>query len=242
MTASPDGLRRRGLRGAGAVSAGGRVVRRRHGHQDHDLRHRRAQPRAAGGAPGWCASGRRRSSASAPMRRCCSPKSNPPGAVAAAGERRGRRRSTRWRWGALSLRTRGVYFIMVTLAFAQMAYYAVHDTPLGGGTDGIYLSQTRRNWARLDLGQPRTRSTSSRRLLAAVFVFWRCCCARGFGRGALASASTSSACAPPASPPIRTSWRPSRSGGIAGLGILFCGEGRLRQPRAAELARVAARC
>ncbi len=41
--------------------------------------------------------------------------------------------------GALSLRTRGVYFIMVTLAFAQMAFYVVHDTPLGGGTDGIYL-------------------------------------------------------------------------------------------------------
>ena len=40
--------------------------------------------------------------------------------------------------GALSLRTKGVYFIMVTLAFAQMAYYVVHDTPLGGGTDGIY--------------------------------------------------------------------------------------------------------
>ena len=42
--------------------------------------------------------------------------------------------------GALSLRTKGVYFIMVTLAFAQMAYYVVHDTPRGGGTDGIYLT------------------------------------------------------------------------------------------------------
>jgi branched-chain amino acid transport system permease protein len=41
--------------------------------------------------------------------------------------------------GALSLRTKGVYFIMVTLAFAQMAYYVFHDTPVGGGTDGIYL-------------------------------------------------------------------------------------------------------
>jgi branched-chain amino acid transport system permease protein len=41
--------------------------------------------------------------------------------------------------GALSLRTRGIYFIMVTLAFAQMAYYVFHDTPVGRGTDGIYL-------------------------------------------------------------------------------------------------------
>jgi branched-chain amino acid transport system permease protein len=44
--------------------------------------------------------------------------------------------------GSLSLRTRGVYFIMVTLAFSQMAYYVAHDTPLGGGTDGIYLDFT----------------------------------------------------------------------------------------------------
>ncbi|MDB5847021.1 MAG: putative high-affinity branched-chain amino acid transporter, permease protein [Rhodoferax sp.] len=41
--------------------------------------------------------------------------------------------------GALSLRTRGVYFIMVTLAFAQMAYFVAHDTKLGGGSDGIYM-------------------------------------------------------------------------------------------------------
>lgn len=42
--------------------------------------------------------------------------------------------------GAFSLRTKGVYFIMVTLAFAQMAYFVFHDTKLGGGTDGIYLN------------------------------------------------------------------------------------------------------
>src|SRR5690349_15147047 len=42
--------------------------------------------------------------------------------------------------GALSLRTRGVYFIMVTLAFAQMAYFVFHDTKVGGGSDGIYLN------------------------------------------------------------------------------------------------------
>ncbi len=41
--------------------------------------------------------------------------------------------------GLLSLRTRGVYFIMVTLAFAQMAYFVFHDTKVGGGSDGIFL-------------------------------------------------------------------------------------------------------
>ena len=42
--------------------------------------------------------------------------------------------------GALSLRTKGVYFIMVTLAFAQMAYFVFHDTRLAGGSDGLFLS------------------------------------------------------------------------------------------------------
>jgi branched-chain amino acid transport system permease protein len=41
--------------------------------------------------------------------------------------------------GVLSLRTSGVYFIMVTLAFAQMAYFVFHDTKLAGGSDGLYL-------------------------------------------------------------------------------------------------------
>jgi len=58
--------------------------------------------------------------------------------------------------GALSLRTKGVYFIMVTLAFAQMAYYVVHDTPLGGGTDGIYLTLKPVLWNWIDLDQALT--------------------------------------------------------------------------------------
>ena len=41
--------------------------------------------------------------------------------------------------GALSLRTRGVYFIMVTLAFGEMLFFLFHDTKIGGGSDGAYI-------------------------------------------------------------------------------------------------------
>ncbi len=41
--------------------------------------------------------------------------------------------------GALSLRTRGVYFIMITLAFAQMAYYIVSGIARYGGDDGLTI-------------------------------------------------------------------------------------------------------
>lgn len=41
--------------------------------------------------------------------------------------------------GVLSLRTRGVYFIMVTLAFGEMLFYLFHDTKIGGGSDGLYI-------------------------------------------------------------------------------------------------------
>jgi len=41
--------------------------------------------------------------------------------------------------GALSLRTRGVYFIMITLAFAQMAYYVVSGIARYGGDDGLTI-------------------------------------------------------------------------------------------------------
>jgi len=45
--------------------------------------------------------------------------------------------------GAISLRTSGVYFIMITLAFAQMIYYFAISWPAYGGEDG--LSITMRN-------------------------------------------------------------------------------------------------
>ena len=73
--------------------------------------------------------------------------------------------------GALSLRTKGVYFIMVTLAFAQMAYYVVHDTPLGGGTDGIYLMMKHVLGDWLDLDKPLVMYRFTLACLLGTFVF-----------------------------------------------------------------------
>jgi branched-chain amino acid transport system permease protein len=42
--------------------------------------------------------------------------------------------------GALSLRTRGIYFIMITLAFAQMLYYIFVSLKMYGGDDGLNLT------------------------------------------------------------------------------------------------------
>ncbi|NIA69291.1 branched-chain amino acid ABC transporter permease [Pelagibius litoralis] len=41
--------------------------------------------------------------------------------------------------GAISLRTSGVYFIMITLAFAQMIYYLAISLPTYGGEDGLSI-------------------------------------------------------------------------------------------------------
>ncbi len=43
--------------------------------------------------------------------------------------------------GALSLRTSGVYFIMITLAFAQMLYYIGISIEAWGGDDGMRLAR-----------------------------------------------------------------------------------------------------
>jgi branched-chain amino acid transport system permease protein len=88
--------------------------------------------------------------------------------------------------GALSLRTKGVYFIMVTLAFAQMAYYVFHDTKLGGGTDGIYLnakpSVIVAGVKLLDLGRPLTLYYVVAACTVLVFVFLAILLASRFGR------------------------------------------------------------
>jgi branched-chain amino acid transport system permease protein len=56
--------------------------------------------------------------------------------------------------GAISLRTSGVYFIMITLAFAQMLYYVGISIEPWGGDDGMRLASRSRLGAPLDLGDP----------------------------------------------------------------------------------------
>ena len=74
---------------------------------------------------------------------------------------------------------------MVTLAFAQMAYYVVHDTPLGGGTDGIYLDAKpvlAIGRLLLDLDRPLALYYFMLGCLVAVFAFLALLLRSRFGR------------------------------------------------------------
>jgi branched-chain amino acid transport system permease protein len=42
--------------------------------------------------------------------------------------------------GFFVVRTQGIYFIMVTMAFAQMVFYLFFDNKVLGGSDGIYIN------------------------------------------------------------------------------------------------------
>jgi branched-chain amino acid transport system permease protein len=53
--------------------------------------------------------------------------------------------------GALSLRTRGVYFIMITLAFSQMAYYVSIGLDRYGGDDGLPIRRRSQFGGLIDL-------------------------------------------------------------------------------------------
>lgn len=54
---------------------------------------------------------------------------------------------------AISLRTSGIAFIMITLAFAQMGYFLFVSLKTFGGDDGLPVAQTSR-FGPLDLGAP----------------------------------------------------------------------------------------
>jgi branched-chain amino acid transport system permease protein len=76
--------------------------------------------------------------------------------------------------GALSLRTRGVYFIMITLAFAQMAYYLASGLARYGGDDGLSLDNRSTFAGLLNLSNKTTFYYICLVLLfASIFLVWR---------------------------------------------------------------------
>jgi branched-chain amino acid transport system permease protein len=88
--------------------------------------------------------------------------------------------------GALVLRTSGIYFIMVTLAFGQMAYAYVHDSKYLGGSDGkyIYVRPVLElfGWQPLDLEKPADFYYLALALMVLVYAGLRVLLAAPFGR------------------------------------------------------------
>ena len=117
--------------------------------------------------------------------------------------------------GVFVVRVKGIYFIMVTLAFAQMFYFVFHDTKFGGGSDGISMNfkpvAAIGGFTPVDLANATHVYYFVLVLLAAVFLFLRACCARRSAARCRASAATSTACARSGFPCTGTSSRASRS-------------------------------
>jgi len=75
--------------------------------------------------------------------------------------------------GAISLRTSGAYFIMITLAFAQMMFFFFTSLELYGGDDGLSL-YTRNRLGGLDLSNDTTFYYLCLGLLIGFLIFsWR---------------------------------------------------------------------
>jgi len=76
--------------------------------------------------------------------------------------------------GALSLRTRGVYFIMITLAFAQMVYYVAIGLDRYGGDDGMTIYKRSQFGTVIDLSNKTVfYYLCLALLLASIYLVWR---------------------------------------------------------------------
>jgi branched-chain amino acid transport system permease protein len=76
--------------------------------------------------------------------------------------------------GALSLRTRGVYFIMITLAFAQMIYYVAIGLDRYGGDDGLTIYHRSQFGVAIDLNNRTVfYYLCFILLLLSVYLVWR---------------------------------------------------------------------
>jgi branched-chain amino acid transport system permease protein len=76
--------------------------------------------------------------------------------------------------GALSLRTRGVYFIMITLAFAQMIYYVAIGLERYGGDDGLTIYRNSQFGGLIDIGNKTVfYYLCFALLMAGIYMVWR---------------------------------------------------------------------
>ncbi len=74
----------------------------------------------------------------------------------------------------MSLRTRGVYFIMITLAFAQMAYYIISAFARYGGDDGLTIYKRSQFFAPIDLSNKvHFYYVCLGLLLGSIYLIWR---------------------------------------------------------------------
>lgn len=85
--------------------------------------------------------------------------------------------------GFLVVRTKGIYFIMVTMAFAQMVYFLFFDNKALGGSDGIYVYfRPDATAVGLDLENKTSFYYFTLVLLVAVYLFLRRVLFSPFGR------------------------------------------------------------
>jgi len=88
--------------------------------------------------------------------------------------------------GFFVVRTHGIYFIMVTMAFAQMVFYLFFDNKALGGSDGLYInfkpSAAIGGWTPFDLDSKLTLYYFTLGALLLVYAFLRRLLWSPFGR------------------------------------------------------------
>ena len=88
-----------------------------------------------------------------------------------------------WVIGAVCSRSHGIYFIMATLAFGQMAYSYIFEAPLFGGDDGLGgISRLDLSLIGVDLNDSRSFALFCLALLAGVYLMSVLILRSGLGR------------------------------------------------------------
>ena len=77
--------------------------------------------------------------------------------------------------GFFVVRTQGIYFIMVTMAFAQMVFFLFFDNKALGGSDGLYIN-SKPAAGLFDLENKRVFYYFTLAMLVLVYAFLRACC------------------------------------------------------------------